>query len=155
MTSDTNNLPSLLLTIPLCGSYHHFRPTCSNICGIFCQRITNPWSTHFHTVLEIKNMKQCLEQHLHRKVSAACRASQNDYQYSTIMKRNLSVDESMFVGYVDFQVVGVKDERLGEHVCACIRLREGQDCTAEEIKAYCKGQVGYSLHLNCVQKVLA
>ncbi|KAG5279180.1 hypothetical protein AALO_G00074960 [Alosa alosa] len=41
------------------------------------------------------------------------------------------------------QVVGVKDERLGENVCACIRLREGQDCTAEEIKAYCKGQIAY------------
>ncbi|XP_076122637.1 medium-chain acyl-CoA ligase ACSF2, mitochondrial-like [Alosa pseudoharengus] len=41
------------------------------------------------------------------------------------------------------QVVGVKDERLGENVCACIRLREGQDCTAEEIKAYCKGQIAH------------
>ena len=42
---------------------------------------------------------------------------------------------------MEFQVVGLKDERLGEQVCACIRLREGQQCTAEEIKAYCKGQV--------------
>ncbi|XP_062389197.1 medium-chain acyl-CoA ligase ACSF2, mitochondrial-like [Sardina pilchardus] len=41
------------------------------------------------------------------------------------------------------QVVGVKDERLGENVCACIRLREGQECTAEEIKAYCKGQISH------------
>lgn len=39
------------------------------------------------------------------------------------------------------QVVGVKDERLGEQVCACIRLKNGQTSSAEEIKAFCKGQV--------------
>ena len=39
------------------------------------------------------------------------------------------------------QVVGVKDERLGEQVCACIRLREGQTSSTEEIRAFCKGQV--------------
>lgn len=40
------------------------------------------------------------------------------------------------------QVVGVKDSRMGEEICACIRLRAGQDCTQEEIKAFCKGKVG-------------
>ncbi|KAF1379587.1 hypothetical protein PFLUV_G00177590 [Perca fluviatilis] len=40
-------------------------------------------------------------------------------------------------------VVGVKDERLGEQVCACIRLREGQTSTAEEIRAFCKGQISH------------
>ncbi len=39
------------------------------------------------------------------------------------------------------QVVGVKDERLGEQVCACIRLEAGQTSSAEEIRAFCKGQV--------------
>lgn len=39
------------------------------------------------------------------------------------------------------QVVGVKDDRLGEQVCACIRLREGQTSSPEEIRAFCKGQV--------------
>ncbi|XP_061740886.1 medium-chain acyl-CoA ligase ACSF2, mitochondrial-like [Nerophis ophidion] len=43
----------------------------------------------------------------------------------------------------DVQVVGVKDERLGEQVCACIRLKEGQACTAEEIRTFCKGQISY------------
>nr|XP_043907138.1 medium-chain acyl-CoA ligase ACSF2, mitochondrial-like isoform X1 [Solea senegalensis] len=38
----------------------------------------------------------------------------------------------------EVQVVGVKDERLGEQVCACIRLKEGQSCGAEEIRAFCK-----------------
>lgn len=39
------------------------------------------------------------------------------------------------------QVVGVKDSRMGEEVCACIKLMDGQGCTEEELKAYCKGQV--------------
>lgn len=38
-------------------------------------------------------------------------------------------------------MVGVKDDRLGEQVCACIKVAEGQHCTVEEIKAYCKDQV--------------
>ncbi|XP_029692032.1 acyl-CoA synthetase family member 2, mitochondrial-like isoform X2 [Takifugu rubripes] len=41
----------------------------------------------------------------------------------------------------EVQVVGVKDERLGEQVCACIRLKNGQSSSPEEIKAFCKGQV--------------
>ncbi|CAJ1075186.1 medium-chain acyl-CoA ligase ACSF2%2C mitochondrial-like [Xyrichtys novacula] len=43
----------------------------------------------------------------------------------------------------EVQVVGVKDERLGEQVCACIRLKEGQSCSAEEIRAFCKGQIAH------------
>ncbi|CAB1350206.1 unnamed protein product, partial [Coregonus sp. 'balchen'] len=39
------------------------------------------------------------------------------------------------------QVIGVRDERMGEQVCACIRLKEGQDCSREEIRDFCKGQV--------------
>ncbi|XP_040919123.1 medium-chain acyl-CoA ligase ACSF2, mitochondrial-like [Toxotes jaculatrix] len=41
----------------------------------------------------------------------------------------------------EVQVVGVKDERLGEQVCACIRLKEGQTSSTEEIRAFCKGQI--------------
>lgn len=44
---------------------------------------------------------------------------------------------------MEAQVVGVKDERMGEEVCACIRLVSGQECTAEEIKAFCKGQIAH------------
>ncbi|XP_041634222.1 medium-chain acyl-CoA ligase ACSF2, mitochondrial-like [Cheilinus undulatus] len=43
----------------------------------------------------------------------------------------------------EVQVVGVKDERLGEQVCACIRLKEGQTSTTEEIRAFCKGQIAH------------
>lgn len=46
-----------------------------------------------------------------------------------------------FLSAWNLQVVGVKDDRLGEQVCACIRVAEGQHCTVEEIKAYCKDQV--------------
>uniref|UniRef100_A0A4W6E3G7 Medium-chain acyl-CoA ligase ACSF2, mitochondrial n=1 Tax=Lates calcarifer TaxID=8187 RepID=A0A4W6E3G7_LATCA len=41
------------------------------------------------------------------------------------------------------KVVGVEDARMGEEVCACIKLVDGQDCTAEEIKAFCKGQIAH------------
>uniref|UniRef100_A0A8C9XJ35 Medium-chain acyl-CoA ligase ACSF2, mitochondrial n=1 Tax=Sander lucioperca TaxID=283035 RepID=A0A8C9XJ35_SANLU len=46
------------------------------------------------------------------------------------------------------QVVGVADPRMGEEVCACIKLVDGKDCTEEEIKAYCKGQVRPNLLFN-------
>lgn len=46
------------------------------------------------------------------------------------------------------QVVGVEDLRMGEEVCACIKLVDGQDCTPEEIKAYCKGKVRHSSPFN-------
>ncbi|XP_054454580.1 medium-chain acyl-CoA ligase ACSF2, mitochondrial [Anoplopoma fimbria] len=42
------------------------------------------------------------------------------------------------------QVVGVADARLGEELCTCIKLVDGEECTAEEIKAYCKGQIAHS-----------
>ncbi|XP_038158525.1 medium-chain acyl-CoA ligase ACSF2, mitochondrial-like [Cyprinodon tularosa] len=44
---------------------------------------------------------------------------------------------------LEVQVVGVKDERLGEQVCACIRLRPDQTATAEEIKNFCKGKMSH------------
>ncbi|CAB1312051.1 unnamed protein product, partial [Coregonus sp. 'balchen'] len=41
------------------------------------------------------------------------------------------------------QVIGVKDERMGEEVCACLNLKEAMDCSAEDIKAYCKGKIAH------------
>nr|XP_055032070.1 medium-chain acyl-CoA ligase ACSF2, mitochondrial [Misgurnus anguillicaudatus] len=41
------------------------------------------------------------------------------------------------------QVVGVKDERMGEEVCACIKLKADQQCTAEEIRDFCKGKIAH------------
>lgn len=54
----------------------------------------------------------------------------------------------------------MKDERMGEEVCACIRLKPGQECTAEELKAYCKGKVRisgmlYELSSTCTLQLFA
>ncbi|XP_042361531.1 medium-chain acyl-CoA ligase ACSF2, mitochondrial-like [Plectropomus leopardus] len=43
----------------------------------------------------------------------------------------------------EVQVVGVKDERLGEQVCACVKLKEGQTSSSEEIRDFCKGQISH------------
>ncbi|KAL9973510.1 hypothetical protein ACROYT_G019979 [Oculina patagonica] len=43
----------------------------------------------------------------------------------------------------EVQVISVPDERLGEEVCAWIKLREGETMTAEEVKDFCKGQIAY------------
>ncbi|XP_071787632.1 medium-chain acyl-CoA ligase ACSF2, mitochondrial-like [Asterias amurensis] len=43
----------------------------------------------------------------------------------------------------DVQVIGLPDERLGEIVCAWIKLKEGQTATEEEIKEFCKGEMAH------------
>ena len=45
---------------------------------------------------------------------------------------------------VDVQVVGVPDERYGEELCACIRLRPGADpLRAEDVRAFCTGHLAH------------
>ena len=41
----------------------------------------------------------------------------------------------------DVQIIGVPDRKYGEEVCAWIRLRDGEQATAEEIRAYCHGRI--------------
>jgi fatty-acyl-CoA synthase len=41
----------------------------------------------------------------------------------------------------DVQVIGVPDRKYGEEVCAWIRLREGQQATADDIREYCRGKI--------------
>jgi fatty-acyl-CoA synthase len=41
----------------------------------------------------------------------------------------------------DVQVVGVPDPRYGEELCAWVRLKEGQQATGEELRAWCRGQI--------------
>jgi acyl-CoA synthetase (AMP-forming)/AMP-acid ligase II len=41
------------------------------------------------------------------------------------------------------QVIGVPDSRMGEEVCACIRLVDGAKLTADQVKQYCKGKVRF------------
>jgi fatty-acyl-CoA synthase len=43
----------------------------------------------------------------------------------------------------DVQVVGLPDARLGEEVCAWIRLKDGQEMTEEDVRAYCGGRIAH------------
>jgi fatty-acyl-CoA synthase len=43
----------------------------------------------------------------------------------------------------DVQVFGVPDPRFGEEVCAWIVLKPGQAATADEIRAFCQGQIAH------------
>ena len=43
----------------------------------------------------------------------------------------------------DVYVIGIPDARLGETVLAWIQLKPGQQATAEEIQAFCKGKIAY------------
>jgi fatty-acyl-CoA synthase len=43
----------------------------------------------------------------------------------------------------EVQVVGLPNERLGETVCAWLRLKPGEESTVEEIKEFCNGQIAY------------
>ncbi|XP_045447730.1 medium-chain acyl-CoA ligase ACSF2, mitochondrial [Melitaea cinxia] len=39
------------------------------------------------------------------------------------------------------QIIGVADERLGEELCAIVKLREGASFTAQEMATYCSGKL--------------
>ncbi len=43
----------------------------------------------------------------------------------------------------DVTVVGVPDERFGEELCAWIRLKPGEEADAEELTAFCRGQIAH------------
>lgn len=43
----------------------------------------------------------------------------------------------------DVAVVGVPDARMGEEVCAWVRLRAGADADAEAIRAFCREQIAH------------
>jgi fatty-acyl-CoA synthase len=43
----------------------------------------------------------------------------------------------------DVQVIGVPDPRYGEELCAWVRLRDGEAASAEEIRAFCQGQIAH------------
>lgn len=41
------------------------------------------------------------------------------------------------------QVIGVPDERLGEEVCAFVRIKKGTSLDLKDVKDYCKGQLAH------------
>jgi fatty-acyl-CoA synthase len=43
----------------------------------------------------------------------------------------------------DVQVIGVPDQRYGEELCAWVRLHDGETATAEEVRAFCQGQIAH------------
>ena len=59
------------------------------------------------------------------------------------------------------QVVGVPDERMGEEVCACLRVRAGTQISALDLRQFCKDKMApykiprYSLTLDEFPKTLS
>jgi len=43
----------------------------------------------------------------------------------------------------DVQVYGVPDEKYGEKVAVAVKLRQGSELTAEDIKEYCRENIAY------------
>ncbi|HUY50486.1 MAG TPA: AMP-binding protein [Streptosporangiaceae bacterium] len=43
----------------------------------------------------------------------------------------------------DVQVIGVPDARLGEEICAWVKLRPGQALSEAELRAYCTGKIAH------------
>jgi fatty-acyl-CoA synthase len=41
------------------------------------------------------------------------------------------------------QIVGVPDEKYGEELCACIKLKSGESLSEEELKEFCRGQIAH------------
>jgi fatty-acyl-CoA synthase len=44
----------------------------------------------------------------------------------------------------DVQIFGVADDRYGEELCAWIRVRAGEALTADEVRAFCQGQIAHN-----------
>jgi fatty-acyl-CoA synthase len=44
----------------------------------------------------------------------------------------------------DVQIFGVADDRYGEELCAWIRIRAGETLTADEVRAFCHGQIAHN-----------
>jgi fatty-acyl-CoA synthase len=43
----------------------------------------------------------------------------------------------------DVQVVGVPDPKMGEELCAWVRLAPGETADEDEIRAHCRGQIAH------------
>jgi fatty-acyl-CoA synthase len=43
----------------------------------------------------------------------------------------------------DVQVIGVPDRKYGEELCAWVKLKAGEEASAEEIRKFCEGQIAH------------
>jgi len=43
----------------------------------------------------------------------------------------------------EVQIIGAYDAVLGETICACVHLCNGETMTDEELKTYCKGKIAH------------
>ncbi|XP_054613904.1 medium-chain acyl-CoA ligase ACSF2, mitochondrial [Dunckerocampus dactyliophorus] len=43
----------------------------------------------------------------------------------------------------DVQVVGVDDPRMGEEICACIKVMDDHECTEDDVKNFCRGKIAH------------
>jgi len=44
----------------------------------------------------------------------------------------------------DVQIFGVADDRYGEELCAWVRVKGGESLTADEVRAFCQGQIAHN-----------
>ena len=45
---------------------------------------------------------------------------------------------------LDVQIFGVADDRFGEELCAWVRVRPGETLSADEVRAFCQGQIAHN-----------
>jgi fatty-acyl-CoA synthase len=43
----------------------------------------------------------------------------------------------------DVAVVGIPDERMGEELCAWVRLKPGAEASADDMREFCRGQIAH------------
>ena len=57
----------------------------------------------------------------------------------------LEIEEFLYTHpkVAEAHVVGVPEARLGEVVCAWVRLKAGEELSGEELKQFCKGKIAY------------
>ncbi|XP_077595374.1 medium-chain acyl-CoA ligase ACSF2, mitochondrial-like [Stigmatopora nigra] len=43
----------------------------------------------------------------------------------------------------EVQVVGVADARMGEEICACVKVKDGDQLSQDEVKTFCRGKISH------------
>uniref|UniRef100_A0A8C5QZQ5 Medium-chain acyl-CoA ligase ACSF2, mitochondrial n=1 Tax=Leptobrachium leishanense TaxID=445787 RepID=A0A8C5QZQ5_9ANUR len=84
----------------------------------------------------------CLDSYGYCKIVGRCkdliiRGGENVYpaEIEAFLHTHPSIKEA--------QVVGVKDQRMGEEICACIKLVQNEELSAADIRNYCKGKISH------------